>query len=214
MALSEQSLAKLEGVHPALVAVVKKAAEGCEFRVLEGVRTIERQRELYAQGRTKPGQIVTNTLNSRHLKKPDGFGHAVDLFPAPYSWTDLAAFDSMIEAVFHAAEELNTPIRSGADWDRDGKFRERGESDSPHIELVEGAAVSRTAYNPTLRLGARGASVVRLQQLLARDGRAPSLTVDGRFGPATDAALKKFQLAEGLATDGIAGPLTWAALED
>lgn len=212
--LSETSLAKLEGVHPNLVAVVKKAAEKVEFRVLEGVRTLARQQELYAQGRTKPGKIVTGTLQSKHRKQPDGWGHAIDGFPAPYDWNNLVAFDRMIDAMFEASEELNVPIRSGADWDRDGKFRERGESDSPHIELVLGAIIPRADAHPTLRLGARGPSVVKLQQLLAKDGRSPSLTVDGRFGPATEAALKKFQLAEGLADDGISGPLSWAALGD
>ncbi len=210
--LTEQSLAKLEGVHPNLVAVVKRAAEKVEFRVLEGVRTLQRQQQLYAQGRTAPGKIVTGTMNSKHRKQADGYGHAVDLFPAPYSWTDIPAFDRTIAAMFEAAEELNVPIRSGADWDRDGKFRERGESDSPHFELVAGAVVARTADKPTLRLGARGTSVVTLQQALAKDGRSPSLTVDGRFGPATDAAVKKFQAAEGLKADGIVGPATWGKL--
>jgi peptidoglycan L-alanyl-D-glutamate endopeptidase CwlK len=37
--------------------------------------------------------------------------------------------------MFQAAQELKTTIRWGADWDRDGKPRERGESDSPHFEL-------------------------------------------------------------------------------
>ena len=139
--LGNQSLKNLEGVHPKLVSVVKRAIEISEvdFKVLEGVRTTERQKQLYAQGRTKPGQKVTWTLTSNHFKKADGFGHAVDLLPAPYTWSPpFTRFDQMAVAMFAAARELNIKLRWGADWDRDGNLRERGESDSPHFELHQG----------------------------------------------------------------------------
>lgn len=136
--LGERSLAKLVGVHPRLVAVVQRAIEitSQDFMVLEGVRTPARQKELYAQGRTKPGNKVTWTLTSNHFIDPDtGYGHAVDLVPFPVDWNDLAKFNAVSRAMFQAAGELSTPIRWGADWDRDGKPRERGETDSPHFEL-------------------------------------------------------------------------------
>ena len=136
--LGAQSRARLKGVHPQLVRVVERAIEltTVDFMVLEGVRTPQRQRELYAQGRTKPGPVVTWTLTSNHFVKADGFGHAVDLCPWPVDWTDLKKFDAISRAMFAAAEELGVKIRWGADWDRDGKPRERGESDSPHFELA------------------------------------------------------------------------------
>lgn len=137
-ALGARSLANLEGVHPRLVAVVRRAIEISpqDFLVLEGVRTPERQRELYAQGRTKPGKVVTWTLTSNHFKNAKtGYGHAVDLCPFPVDWNSSAKFDAIYRAMMQAADELNTPIRSGMDWDRDGKLREKGEGDSPHFEL-------------------------------------------------------------------------------
>lgn len=136
--LGRQSLQKLEGVHPNLVGVVRRAIEITtqDFTVLEGVRTPERQAKLYAQGRSEPGSIVTWTLNSRHFKKPDGFGYAVDLVPFPVDWKTPTKFDSIAHAMFQAAEELGVVIRWGADWDKDGSPREKGESDSPHFELV------------------------------------------------------------------------------
>lgn len=136
--LSKLSLSRLEGVEPRLVKVVKRAIQISmqDFMVLEGVRTPERQKQLYAQGRTKPGNIVTWTLKSNHFKKPDGFGHAVDLVPFPVDWNTLSKFDAVSKAMFKAADELGLQIRWGADWDSDGKPRERGESDSPHFELV------------------------------------------------------------------------------
>lgn len=66
--------------------------------------------------------------------------------------------------------------------------------------------------NAVLRRGAEGALVEQLQRALAGGGFGPG-AMDGRFGPATEAALVAFQRAHGLLPDGIAGPLTWARLE-
>lgn len=137
-ALGATSLKRLEGVHPDLVKVVKRAIEITkqDFLVLEGVRTPERQKELYAQGRTKPGPKVTWTMTSNHFKAPDGYGHAVDLCPYPVDWNSPRKFDAMSMAMFDAAEELGVNIRWGANWDQDGQPREKGETDSPHFELA------------------------------------------------------------------------------
>lgn len=137
-AFGKRSLDNLKGVHPDLVRVMQLAIKksGQDFMVLEGVRTLARQKELYAQGRTKPGPKVTWTLNSRHIQKADGYGHAVDLVPFPVDWNSPAKFDAIYTAVMAAAKELGVGVRSGMDWDRDGKKRERGEGDSPHFEMV------------------------------------------------------------------------------
>lgn len=146
--LGANSRAKLEGVHPDLVRVVERAIaiSRVDFRVIEGVRTPARQRELYAQGRTKPGPKVTWTLNSNHFVKPaTGYGHAVDLLPAPYDWkledpkstpeVD-DSFALVAAAMYQAAAELGVRIRWGANWDGDGQWREKGETDNPHFELA------------------------------------------------------------------------------
>ena len=52
----------------------------------------------------------------------------------------------------------------------------------------------------------------RLQTSLNDLGYQPALTVDGRFGPATTAAIKWFQMIHGLNPDGIDGPVTQAAI--
>jgi peptidoglycan hydrolase-like protein with peptidoglycan-binding domain len=72
------------------------------------------------------------------------------------------------------------------------------------------ASSTRQASSPTLREGAKGASVTQLQNLLRNKGY--NIAADGDFGPKTEAAVKKFQQAKGLAVDGIVGPKTWAAL--
>ena len=66
------------------------------------------------------------------------------------------------------------------------------------------------AAAPLLRQGDTGAAVSDLQALLTADGlQVPSV---GRFGPATEAAVRQLQSEHGLTVDGIVGPNTWSAL--
>jgi len=106
----------LSGVHPDLVAVVKRAIEITEqdFSVIEGVRGINRQRELVAKG-------ASQTMNSRHLT-----GHAVDLAPYPLSW-DWEYFYPIADAMKVAAEEFGVDLEWGGDW---VNFK-----DGPHFQL-------------------------------------------------------------------------------
>ncbi len=64
---------------------------------------------------------------------------------------------------------------------------------------------------PTLRKGAEGDAVKRLQTLLVKQGIV--VAVDGDFGDGTFAAVKRFQARALLVSDGIVGPQTWKALE-
>jgi len=57
----------------------------------------------------------------------------------------------------------------------------------------------------TLRLGAKGPEVRRLQELL-------NIGTDGSFGRATERAVKLFQEHNGLTADGVCGKATWAKL--
>ena len=57
-----------------------------------------------------------------------------------------------------------------------------------------------------------GSRLVRdVQRLLARTGYRPG-PIDGRYGPLTEAAVRRFQAHRGLQVDGIAGPRTFADL--
>lgn len=107
-ALSKSSLDKLNGVNPNLVKVVKRAIEitGTDFRVIEGLRTRERQRQLVAKGASK-------TMNSRHLT-----GHAVDIVPivgGAVSW-DFNHYYPLAVAMAQAATELGVKVRWGGAW--------------------------------------------------------------------------------------------------
>lgn len=115
--LGTRSLQNLSGVHPDLVAVVKLAISITEqdFTVIEGIRNINRQRELVKAGKS-------TTMNSRHIT-----GHAVDMVPWPVDWNDLERFEVMADAMKQAAEELDIPIVWGGDW--------KSFYDAPHFEL-------------------------------------------------------------------------------
>lgn len=117
--LSQRSLDRMAGVHPDLVSVVKRAIEISEidFGVSEGVRTVERQRELVAAGASK-------TMNSRHLT-----GHAVDLFAwvgGEVRW-DWPLYEKIADAMKRAASELGAAVTWGGSW---ASFK-----DGPHFQL-------------------------------------------------------------------------------
>lgn len=60
-----------------------------------------------------------------------------------------------------------------------------------------------TSAMPVIRRGSKGAPVKTWQTFLA-------IPVDGDFGPQTESATKAFQTKNGLVSDGIVGPQTWA----
>ena len=129
--LSKASLKKLDGVHPDLVAVVKRAIElsSVDFKVGEGVRTLETQKRYVRIGASK-------TLRSRHIPSSNkcNMACAVDLWALKdldgdgdldVSWVE-AHYKPIADAMKAAAKELNVPIQWGVDlwgWD------------SPHFQL-------------------------------------------------------------------------------
>lgn len=75
------------GLHPDLVSKVRALLvimeqNGTPMFVTQGVRTLEQQQALWAQGRTTKGPIVTHCdgvhSKSNHQVQADGYGHAVD----------------------------------------------------------------------------------------------------------------------------------------
>ena len=133
--LGSRSLMRLEGVHPDLVRVVKKAAalSDLDFTVLEGLRTVERQTQLVKQGASK-------TMNSRHIT-----GHAVDLgalIDGSVRW-DWGLYLKLGEVMRAASLAEKIPIRWGGTWKLlsaiegpiTSKILSRSFPDGPHFEL-------------------------------------------------------------------------------
>lgn len=118
--LSQRSLDRLKGVDEDLVAVVKRAIEITEidFGVTEGIRTLDRQAELFKKGLSK-------TMKSKHL-----IGRAVDLVAyvdGKVSW-EKEDYYPIALAMERAAIELNVKIKWGGDF--------KSFFDGPHFELI------------------------------------------------------------------------------
>lgn len=155
--LTKRDMDRMEGLHPDMKRVVVRAAEitPVQFFVNETVRSDEQCRinygkgrnaaqlklkgiaAKYAQPRVPKVTWLINPYNSKHCKQADGYGHAIDLYAHPFSQNQSKKDTYAIAAaMLQAAAELKVPMRWGKDWDMDGKYEEKGETDGPHFELV------------------------------------------------------------------------------
>ena len=116
---SQRSENNLRGVHPDLVKVVRLALElsPVDFGITEGLRTVERQKQLVAEGKSQ-------TMNSRHIS-----GHAVDVFayPTPAGSWDWQYYQQISQAFKQAGKNLGIPVEWGGDW--------KTLKDGPHFQL-------------------------------------------------------------------------------
>lgn len=127
MQFTERDNRRLVGLHPHLVRVMRRAATMTvlPFTVLEGMRTLETQRNYVARGASK-------TMKSRHLT-----GHAIDIAPLldldrdgkieteeMFHWP---LFYKLAPIVKAAAAAEGVPIEWGGDW--------RSFRDGPHWQL-------------------------------------------------------------------------------
>ncbi len=118
------SISRLELLHPQVRYAFKTFIEECEktfnitLRIVQGLRTIEEQNELYAQGRTKPGNIVTNAKGGSSFHN---YGLAIDVVEIVNSKAD-----------WKCNYERLVPINKkyGLDWGGDFKSI----VDKPHFQ--------------------------------------------------------------------------------
>ncbi len=104
----QRSLANLDTVHPDLKRVMLEAIENApfDFGITEGLRTKERQQQLFNEGKSQ-------TLNSRHLT-----GNAVDIvifIDNKVTW-DLKYYKVLSEHIKAVAKLNDVPVVWGGDW--------------------------------------------------------------------------------------------------
>lgn len=132
---SQRSLDRMKSLHPDIVQVMKLAISRSpvDFTVLEGMRSVDRQKHLVAKG-------ASTTMNSRHLT-----GHAIDIAPldnGSVSW-DWPLYHKLAPVIKEAAEELGVDLEWGGDWT---SFK-----DGPHWQLSWNS-YNKTDMSPRARL--------------------------------------------------------------
>jgi peptidoglycan L-alanyl-D-glutamate endopeptidase CwlK len=139
---STKSEKKLETCHPDIQRVFSIVIErsAIDISVTFGARTLKEQKRLYAIGRTKPGNKVTNCdgvkHKSKHQVKEDGFSHAIDLsiycsdsnFSATtrYDPLHLAYIAGVVDSVvkeLYLEGEITHEFIWGGNWDNDGVIK-------------------------------------------------------------------------------------------
>lgn len=222
----------VSGLHPVVyesaIEVIKRAyKEGIYVQYSDGYRSYAEQNALYAQGRTKPGKVVTNAKGgySNH-----NFGLAVDFFLYDKNGNAHWNVNSDWKRVAQIAKDLG--FEWGGDW--------KSFYDAPHLEMTGGLTTAQLragkrpklvskVKNPVkkpassgssggsskrnyLAKGDKGAEVKTMQQLLNAAGFSVG-AADGIFGAKTEAGLRAFQKAVGIAVDGLYGTNSKAKLQ-
>lgn len=126
-------------LHPAikdevidLIGKIEIANPKFVIRIVQGLRTIDEQNELYAQGRTKPGNIVTNAKGGSSYHN---YGLAFDfclLYDGKVSWD--TGFDADKDGQADWQEVVKTFKANGYTWG--GDFHSI--PDAPHLEKTFG----------------------------------------------------------------------------
>lgn len=122
---------RIELVHVKLASIVRQmdtalVLQGITFRVVQGLRTMASQAAIYAQGRTTPGEVVTNAQPGYSWHN---YGTAVDLIPGLRGTTTWEPnwdwkhpdFQTMIRC------GIGLGLVSGSTWH---------EPDHPHFQLA------------------------------------------------------------------------------
>ena len=112
---SQKSKDKLSTVHEDLQKLFNEVIQHFDCTITSGLRTLEEQQALYAQGRTKPGAIVTN-VDGELNKSNHQSGNAVDVVPYPEMWSDEDKLREFGGFVLGVAAMLNIEIEWGGRW--------------------------------------------------------------------------------------------------
>src|SRR5699024_3331541 len=232
--LISKSKKRVGNVHPVVWKygenLIRQAyKKGLYIMFSDGNRTAAQQNSLYAQGRTKPGKIVTNARAGQSLQN---YGVAFDMIITNKNGTSATWDKDKLNQAARMAEQLGFESRGGG----------KSIVDRPHIQMTGGLSLAQLQagkkpnlkykgktidYTPSsggsssggssytsvaskwtgqnLKKWHKGGAVKQLQKLVG-------VKADGYFGADTVNAVKKAQKKHGLAVDGIAGKDTYKAL--
>lgn len=234
------SRVKINGLHPRFIARLEAFFADPRIAnrvaVVSGVRSYAQQKYLYDGYKARkrgfnlaanPDRKLSNGFQgSYHMSQPafEGFGYAVD-----FRITSKGITTGEVKKIA-AQYGMHAPVRS--EWWHHTPGSVKGNkfewlsydasaeppSPDPKDVLAEVAKFVEACKDTVLRRGDRGAVVEFLQTQLDKDGHRltrqgkPGAGIDGVFGKMTDQGVRQFQRDEGLAVDGIVGPVTWDTL--
>ncbi|OME50660.1 hypothetical protein BSK59_22415 [Paenibacillus odorifer] len=153
--VANKSLKKLSGLHDVLSVAAKALIENCYkkgiyIQITQGLRSIDEQNDLYAQGRTKQGSIVTNAKGGYSYHN---FGLAIDfvlLLPDGKNVTWDMNTDYNSNNMKDWIEVVDEAKRLGFEWGGDWtSFK-----DYPHFQMVFGLSTAdlRNGKKPAQKL--------------------------------------------------------------
>jgi hypothetical protein len=121
---------RISKLHPAVIPhalewLQRVEAEGINLLVTETLRTVQKQNELYAQGRTKPGQVVTQVRGGQSFHN---FGLALDFCLLDDNGQESWEVNSDWYKVAQIGKDCG--FSWGGDWE--------GFKDYPHLEMTFG----------------------------------------------------------------------------
>lgn len=190
----------------ATAALKEIKTSGVNPLVVETYRPKERQYYLYGQGRTvvtcqgagmpkkysekyaNPKMAkVTWTLDSMHIKRL-----ALDVIPQRDGKAIWNAKDKQTLQIISIMEKYG--FEAGANW--------KNSPDSPHFQIAEISGDILTSKNNNKYL------TKMIQRCLKKAGYYRSYTVDGKWGKATDEAIKVFKAEHGMLKNAKVGVKT------
>lgn len=146
---SKLSQEKLNTCHRDLITIFNEVIKYFDCTIVYGHRSVEKQQELYAQGRTQEGPIVTYcdgvNKKSKHNHNPS---KAVDVIPYfgteenPIQWNNIKSmyyFGGFVMGIARRLKDegkITHEIRYGGDWDQDGNVIDESFVDAVHFEII------------------------------------------------------------------------------
>jgi len=142
--MNDSSRKRLAQIHPALAARIQTLVEilaqhGIQVEVVQGLRTFAEQDGLFAQGRTRPGPVVTR---ARGGQSNHNYGLAVDLVPFTNGQPNWNAPLGVWTTIGSEAEKLG--LEWGGDWK---KFVDKPHVQLPGLSVAECLSLYRRAGN-------------------------------------------------------------------
>lgn len=136
--MNEGSKKRLSTCHPELILLFNEVADDEEIQIIEGHRSIEKQKEMIRTGKSS----LKNAANGKHVKSPSEAVDAAPLINKKIEWDNTKCFIDFAQKVLKIADRLykegrmKRKIRWGGDWNMNGEWKDEKFLDLVHFELV------------------------------------------------------------------------------